>query len=379
MEILRLFLDKIKQLKNQQLIVLFIIILGFIASIIFVNNNHSFYSNPIVKITHTELIEETNTIDNFDNQDVLSTQELTAEIMNGDYKGDIVTLVNDYSIAGAYDQAYSPGNELFVSLKENNNELNAYVKNVKRDKYLVYVAWIFILILIFIGKRQGLFAVLSLIINALVLSFALDFYINNNNVNLLIVIALCVIFFTISSLLLVNGFNEKTYAAIVASLIGTFISVLIAYLVLTLTNEEGLRYEAMDFLTRPYKLVFMAGVFVGSLGAVMDVAITMSASIFELYEKDNKISIKALKKSANDIGKDIMGTMTNILFFAYLSGSIPIMILYLKNGSPLFFSISMNLSLEIARALAGGIGIVLTIPIGLYVSLFFLKRKKAKL
>src|SRR5699024_3618982 len=97
------------------------------------------------------------------------------------------------------------------------------------------------------------------------LSVALDFYINNNNVNLLIVIALCVIFFTISSLLLVNGFNEKTYASIGASLIGTFISVLIAYLVLTLTNEEGLRYEAMDFLTRPYKLVFMAGVFVGSL------------------------------------------------------------------------------------------------------------------
>src|SRR5690625_7940705 len=88
MEILRLFLDKIKQLKNQQLIVLFIIILGFIASIIFVNNNHSFYSNPIVKITHTELIEETNTIDNFDNQDVLSTQELTAEIMNGDYRSE---------------------------------------------------------------------------------------------------------------------------------------------------------------------------------------------------------------------------------------------------------------------------------------------------
>src|SRR5699024_915068 len=99
------------------------------------------------------------------------------------------------------------------------------------------------------------------------------------------------------------------------------------------------------FLTRPYKLVFMAGVFVGSLGAVMDVAITMSGSIFELYEKDNKISIKVLKKSANDIGKDIMGTMTTILFFAYLSGSIQIMVLYLKNGSRLFFSISMNLSL----------------------------------
>ncbi len=377
--ILAFILNKLKQMNKQQIIVLSIMILGFIASIIFVNNNHSFYSNPIVKVTHTELIEQTETIDNFNNEDLLSTQELTAEIMNGKHIGESVELINDYSIAGAYDQAYTPGNELFVSLSKNEEPLTAYITNVKRDKYIIYVAWIFIFTLVLIGKRQGLFAVISLGVNALVLSFALDIYINNNNVNLLFIISICVIFFTVSSLLLVNGLNEKTYAAIVASLIGTFISILIAYLVLVLTNEEGLRYEAMDFLTRPYKLVFMAGVFVGSLGAVMDVAITMSASIFELYEKDNNISVKTLKKSAMDIGKDIMGTMTNILFFAYLSGTIPIMILYLKNGSPLFFTISMNFSLEIARALAGGIGIVLTIPIGLYVSLFFLNRKKAKL
>jgi len=372
-------LNKLKQMNKQQIIVLSIMIVAFIGSIIFVNNNYSFYSTPIVKVTHTELIEQTDTVDNFNNQDIFSTQKLTAEIMNGEYVGDTIELMNDYSIAGAYDQAYTPGSELFVSLSKSEEPLTGYVTNIKRDKYIIYVAWIFILTLVLIGKRQGFFAVISLAINALVLSFALDIYINYNNINLLLVISLCVIIFTVSSLLLVNGRNEKTYAAIVASLLGTFISVLIAYLVLVLTNEEGLRYEAMDFLTRPYKLVFMAGVFVGSLGAVMDVAITMSASTFELHEKNNNISNTALKKSVMDIGKDIMGTMTNILFFAYLSGSIPIMLLYLKNGSPLFFTISMNLSLEIARALAGGIGIVLTIPIGLYVSLFFLNRKKAKL
>ena len=372
-------LNKLKQMNKQQIIVLSIMIVAFIGSIIFVNNNYSFYSTPIVKVTHTELIEQTDTVDNFNNQDIFSTQKLTAEIMNGEYVGDTIELMNDYSIAGAYDQAYTPGSELFVSLSKSEEPLTGYVTNIKRDKYIIYIAWIFILTLVLIGKRQGFFAVISLAINALVLSFALDIYINYNNINLLLVISLCVIIFTVSSLLLVNGRNEKTYAAIVASLLGTFISVLIAYLVLVLTNEEGLRYEAMDFLTRPYKLVFMAGVFVGSLGAVMDVAITMSASTFELHEKNNNISNTALKKSVMDIGKDIMGTMTNILFFAYLSGSIPIMLLYLKNGSPLFFTISMNLSLEIARALAGGIGIVLTIPIGLYVSLFFLNRKKAKL
>ena len=110
----------------------------------------------------------------------------------------------------------------------------------------------------------------------------------------------------------------------------------------------------------------------------MDVAITMSASIFGLYEKNNHISVKALKTSGLEIGKDIMGTMTNILFFAYISGSIPMLILYLKNASPLMFTLSMNLSLEFARALAGGIGIVLTIPIGLYTSLFFINRKRAR-
>ena len=392
---MRFLSNKIKQLSIIQIIVSIIIIIGFFGSIIFVNNNHSFqvfrfyyfqihnnhsfYTNTIVKVVDTELIEQIDTVDNYNNKDVLSTQTIQAEIKNGKYIGQTIELTNDYSIAGAYDQAYSTGNELFVSLSKTNEPLTGSVTNVKRDKYIVYIAWIFIFTLILIGKRQGLFAVLSLGINALILSFALDIYVNNYNVNLLFVISICVVIFTISSLLLVNGVNEKTFAAIVATLIGTFVSVLIAYLVLVLTNEEGLRYEAMDFLTRPYKLVFMAGVFVGSLGAVMDVAITMSSSIFELYEKNNNISLYALKKSAMDIGKDIMGTMTNILFFAYLSGAIPIMILYLKNGSPFLFTISMNLSLEIARALAGGIGIVLTIPIGLYVSLFFLNRKKAKL
>lgn len=368
-----------KKMSKQQTIVFFIFTVSFIASIIFVNNNYAFYSNTIAKVITTELVEETETVDNFNNKDIVSKQKVTARIMNGKHLGETIEFTNDYSIAGAYDQAYQPGNEVFMNLNKTKTPLVGYVTNVKRDKYIIYIAWVFIFTLVFIGKRQGLFSVVSLGFNALVLSFALDIYVNNNNVNLLLVCSICVIIFTISSLLLANGINDKTFAAIVATLIGTFISILIAYLVVVLTNEEGLRYEAMDFLTRPYKMVFMAGVFVGSLGAVMDVAITMSASIFELYEKNNNISIKALKKSAMDIGKDIMGTMTNILFFAYLSGAIPIMLLYLKNGSPLFFTISMNMSLEIARALAGGIGIVLTIPIGLYVSLFFLNRKKAKL
>lgn len=358
-----------------------ILALCFVASVIFVNNNYSFYERPIAKVLKTTLVDTTKVTDLHNNEDQLYSQQIIAELKNGDKKGEHIHLTNEYSSSGAYDQEYQVGNELFVWMDTNTDadgELTGSIKNVKRDKYVLIVAWMFIFTLLIVGKKQGLFSIVSLAVNAVLLSYALDMYVKTSTISLLVACSISAILFTAISLLLVNGFNEKTYAAIIATLLATFVSLLIAYLVLWLTSEEGLRYEEMQFLTRPPQTVFMAGVLVGSLGAVMDVAITMSSSIFGLYEKNNHISIKALTNSGMEIGKDVMGTMTNILFFAYISGSIPMLILYMKNGSPLGYTLSMNLSLELARALAGGVGIVLTIPIGLYISIFFVNRKRAK-
>ncbi|MFC0469046.1 YibE/F family protein [Halalkalibacter kiskunsagensis] len=366
----------------KQILFYIIVVLCFTASVVFVNNNYSFYERPIAEVIKTNLIDKTEMIDLLNNEDYLFTQNIIAEVKNGEEKGKLIHLVNDYSSSKAYDHEFHVGNQLFVTIDaniENNGDLTGTIQDVKRDKYLLIVAWIFIFTLLFVGKKQGLYSIISLVINALLLSYALDVYLNNSNISLLLICSISVILFTVISLLLVNGLNEKTYAAIIATLIGTFISLFITYLVLWLTSEKGLRYEELQFITRPYQMVFLAGLFLGSLGAVMDVAITMSSSIFGLYEKNNNIPIKALIKSGMEIGKDIMGTMTNILFFVYISGSIPILILYFKNASPFGFTLSMNLSLELARALAGGIGIVLTIPIGLYTAIFFVNRKRARL
>lgn len=349
------------------------------ASLLFVHHNHSFYDRPIAEVIKTSQTGSSEETDMHKNKDRLYTQQLTAKLKNGKDKGKLITLTNEYSLSGAFDQKYYAGNELFVAIDSStDNSLTGTVKDVKRDKYIMIAAWLFIFTLLLVGKKQGFFSVISLAVNGLLLSYALDVYLNKNGLGLLAVCGISAILFTVISLLLVNGFNGKTYAAITATLLGTFISLFIAMLVLKLTSGNGLRYEEMQFLTRPPKVVFIAGVLVGSLGAVMDVAITMSSSIFGLYEKNTQISIKALKASGLEIGKDIMGPMTNILFFAYISGSIPMLILYFKNASPLGYTLSMNLSLELARAMAGGIGIVLTIPIGLYTSLYFINRKKAR-
>lgn len=377
---MNVIINSLKKITRKKLILYTIIGLCFAASLLFVHHNHSFYERPIAKVIETNLKDTTTIVDTHQNEDKLFTQHIVAVLKNGQEKGQHIELTNKYSISGAFDHEFDVGNELFVWINASDEEdsvLTGVIEDVKRDKYLLFAAWIFIIILLFVGKKQGLYSIISLAFIAMILSFALDIYVNYPNINLLLICGIAIILFTVITLLLVNGVNEKTYAAIVATLLGTFSALLITYLVMWITSEKGLRYEEMDFLTRPYQLVFMAGLFIGSLGAVMDVAITMSASVFELYEKDHNIPIETLKKSGMDIGRDIMGTMTNILFFAYMSGSIPMLILYLKNRAPLGFSLSMNLSLELARALSGGIGIVLTIPIGLYVSIFFVKRKRS--
>ncbi|MFQ3543033.1 YibE/F family protein [Halobacillus rhizosphaerae] len=375
-------LEILKKLKTKHIILYLIIALCFAASVVFVNHNESFYKRTVAKVTSIQQQGEKKVTDVHNNKDRLFTQNITAEIRNGKDKEKNIHLTNTYSTTGAYDQDYHVGNELFVTVNKSENQkgtLTGTIKDVKRDKYVLLVGWCFILILLIVGKRRGFFSLISLSVNAALMSYALDLYLNHANVSLLWICSLLVLLFTTISLLLLNGFNGMTYAAITATLVGIFLSLLITYLAIKFTGGSGLRYEEMQFLTRPYEIVFMAGLFVGSLGAVMDVSITIASSIFGLVEKNPNISLKALKTSGMDIGKDVMGTLTNILFFVYASGSIPAMILYLKNASSLGFTLSMNLSLEVARALAGGIGIVLTIPIAVYTSVFFINRKRKRI
>ncbi|WP_231579035.1 YibE/F family protein [Rossellomorea marisflavi] len=351
-----------------------------VLSIYFVYHNEDYYDRSIAEVTGVKITGTRDVTDPNGNQDRLYEQEVFATVKNGPEKGRSILLSNTYSRSKAYDQEYKPGNDLFVSINEQTDgqgQLRGSIDDVKRDTYLVIIGWVFIFLMILVGKRQGIYSLGTLCVNAVILSFAIDSYLNHDRIGLLGMCGLAVLLFTSISLLLVNGFNRKTYAAVISTLVATFVTLLISFIVIKATAANGLRYEEMQFLTRPTETVFMAGILVGCLGAVMDVAITLSASIFTLYEKNPSISTKALKEAGFEIGRDIMGTMTNIMFFVYISGAMPMLILYFKNASPLGFTLSMNLSLELARALTGGIGIVLAIPIGIFISINLVNRRRA--
>ena len=89
----------------------------------------------------------------------------------------------------------------------------------------------------------------------------------------------------------------------------------------------------------------------------------LQVGMYEILKRSPQISMKRWALAGRHIGRDIMGTMTNILLFSYLSGSLPMFLIYLKMLTHYYLYYFDELVIKVARALTGGIGIVLTIPI----------------
>lgn len=337
----------------------------------FVKNDYFLYDGIIAKIISVEDIYDSTEENTLGFQEQYYNQEMKAKIMNGKNKGNEIILSNLYASSLVYDNVYKVGDEVFVL-----EFGSAYtIDGVKRDTYLVFVLLVLLCSVVFVGHWKGLFSFFSLLCNTFLVYVYILLYLRGISIfPLTLGLMIC---FSSISLLFVSGFNKKTVSAILSALIGSIAMIVIALLVIHFTNYQGVSFEYLDFLTIPIHDLFLAELFIGGLGAIMDISITMSSSFQELIDKNNEISNKALKQSGIEIGKDIMGTMVNVLFFTYVCGAIPSLILYLRNGITLTNALGMNLSLELTRFLVGSIGIVITIPISIVVSIFVLRRHEA--
>ena len=136
----------------------------------------------------------------------------------------------------------------------------------------------------------------------------------------------------------------------------------------------------MDYIAGPNDIenIFLSGVTIGCLGAVMDVSITINSAVNEIVNSTSSITIKQLIKSIREIGHDIMGTMINVLMFSYIGGSLAIVILKIINGYNLARMIQFDISFAIVRFLIGSIGIVAAVPISALVAVLFFRKGMKK-
>ena len=113
-----------------------------------------------------------------------------------------------------------------------------------------------------------------------------------------------------------------------------------------------------------FKDIMLSAIMISALGACMDVGMSISSSISEIKEKKPELKAKELIKSGMNIGKDVMGTMTNTLILAYVGSAMLCILLYNVNGFDLSFILnSEDITVEVLKSLSGSIGLVCTIPL----------------
>lgn len=362
--------------KDRRFTIIVTIILIFICSSFYIiNNNEILYKKNIAKITSiTEKKSQSKNQNGKSEQ--ITEQKIKAIIMNGKHKGETIQLKNTTSYSEVTDLNLKLRDEVFISISENSKGhiTSCKINDLKRDKYLVYIIALFSILILIVGGVKGFRSLSSLLINILIFLLIIEMYLNNFNLASIFMVA--VILFVTLSMIIVCGINKKTFSAIIASIISTFITILIALIVIKFDNSSGVHFEELEFLTHPPEKLFYIELLIGTLGAIMDIAISISSSMNEIFNKNPDIEKKLLIKSGMEIGKDIMGTMSNTLLFAYISGSVPIILLLLRNQFPIYNIVGEYLSLEIIRALVGSIGIVASIPITIFSCIVLLKNTK---
>jgi uncharacterized membrane protein len=182
----------------------------------------------------------------------------------------------------------------------------------------------------------------------------------------------------------VSGWNPKTWGAALGTVGGVAIAGLlasasIAFMHLTgLDSEEAIMLKVTYLAAVNFQDVLFAGIILGSLGAVMDVAISIASAQHEIKCSCPELSYWGLLKSGLNVGRDIMGTMSNTLILAYLGSFLPLILLISsQKNMPMVKVLNLNLiATEVVRAISGSIGLICAIPITAAITAFLLSRKE---
>lgn len=195
---------------------------------------------------------------------------------------------------------------------------------------------------------------------------------------------LCAVLSTAVTLLLLNGQSKKTYAAIIATTIGVLFALLLFMLMSWMLHLNGFSSSEAESLILIHestglkiKDLLFAGVLISSLGAIMDVGMSIVSSLYEVQHHNPSITARQLFRSGIEIGKDMIGTMTNTLILAFTGSAFITLLVFISYQVQFNQLFSSNyMAIEIAQGVCGTFGIVLTVPVASAVAAFILTGKR---
>ncbi|MDF2588346.1 MAG: YibE/F-like protein [Anaerocolumna sp.] len=307
------------------------------------------------------------------------SQVIKIKLMNGPYQGDVVTM--DNYLSALYNIYAKNGSRIIVRATIYPEGPSYSVYNYDRTPVLTGFVVLFMVSICIIGGKKGLMALLSLLLTLIAVVKILIPLLIQGFPAITTTIVLIVIV-TIVSYILLDGINVKTISATSGTIIGVMLSGLLAYIVGLIGHVSGFQMEEAESLLLiagehglKIRNLFVCGIFIASLGAIMDIAMSIASAIHELHEVNPSLNINQLFRSAMNIGKDAMGTMTNTLILAFTGSSLNLLLIIYSYGIPFSQLINTDIiAIEIIKGIAGSIGIVLTVPIIAYFGSIIEKR-----
>ncbi|RCX13229.1 putative membrane protein [Anaerobacterium chartisolvens] len=343
-------------------------------------DNVLFERARVIKVKNEELTQDT-----LVPGVVVGTQELEIEVLTGRFKDETFILKNPMS--RLYNVYAKKGSQIVVQIfiKDNKAEhVNVY--NYFREPVLYGLVGLFFAVLIIFGGLKGFKSVISLIFTGVMVIFFMIplIFRGADPIPVSIVTVSAVI---IATLFLVGGFNKKTLSASIGTVLGVICSGIISIIAGSLAHISGLTMEEAESLISIAEKsnlqingLMFSSILIASLGAIMDVGMSIASAVFEIHDSNPRMDRSRLFKSGMNIGRDVMGTMSNTLILAFAGGAFSTILLIMAYAMP--YRQIMNLdviSTELIQGMSGSIGIILTVPITSFISSALVKSRGTKL
>lgn len=312
----------------------------------------------------------------------LGVQNITVTFTQGDKKGEEVTF--DNLLSTTHSVEVDEGTRVIVKCDEPEDVVPYYsVYQYDRSLAILIAFAIFFALICIVGKTKGLRAGIALMISILIIAFGMLPAIYNGVSPILATFLVCIAISAVT-LILLNGLSLKTAVAILSTLLGLIASVLLYAIVADILKVTGYALEETEDLilvSRHTGLrvsdIMFAGILLGSLGAVMDTAMSIASSLYEIIDQSPKIKSSQLFTSGMNIGSDMIGTMCQTLVLAFTGGSVASLLVMLSYGTRFNQFLSSDfLAAELLQALTGSFAVILTVPITALVSSKIFKYKK---
>lgn len=326
--------------------------------------------------------------DNLNQGEETTKQLVTVKVLTGNFKGTERIIENMLTGNPAYDINLTKGNKVVLHVEPNSDtittpdDVDFFIADIKRDNQIFVFTGIFFILLLLIGKKKGLTSIISIISTIALIFFMLLPMILNGFCPIASAV-LTGIISTVITIYLVGGLNSKSSSAIIGTSISLIFAGALSMLAIYFAHLTGFAGEENMFLytARPdlsFIGILSASMIISALGALMDTAVSIASTVNEIFETDKSLSVKQLFKSGMNVGRDIIGTMSNTLILVYLGSSLTLVLLSSNIDMNKFFNLN-QVATEILSALTGSIAILFCVPITAIIAAYLIKRQKEKI